>query len=79
MERWRYKSPILREASRPLPHSSYYGVLADSAFPVSGDMSGGIVTPLKDGDMERAVARGRDERNIITLNNTVIFIGQAAE
>ena len=31
-----------------------HGVLADSAFPVSGNMEGRIVTPLKDGDIERA-------------------------
>ena len=56
-----------------------YGVLADSVFPVSGDMSGRIVTPLKDGDMERAVAWAGDELSITTLNNAVISIRQEAE
>ena len=42
-------------------------------------MSGIIVTPLKDEDMERAVAREGDERSITTLNNAVISIRQAAE
>ena len=41
-------------------------------------MSERIVTPLKDGDMERAVAGG-DERSITTLNNAVSSIRQAAE
>ena len=30
------------------------GICADSAFPVSGDCFGRIVTPLKEGDLERA-------------------------
>jgi hypothetical protein len=31
-----------------------HGVVADSAFPVSGNMINRIVTPLKDGDLERS-------------------------
>jgi hypothetical protein len=30
-----------------------YGIVADSAFPVSGEMKDRITTPLKNGDLER--------------------------
>ena len=56
-----------------------HGVLADSAFPVSGNMSGRIVTPLKTGDLERAVAAGGRAAQIGTINNAIISIRQAAE
>jgi hypothetical protein len=56
-----------------------HGVLADSAFPVSGDMLGRIVTPLKTGDLERAVAAGGRASQIGTVNNAIVSIRQAAE
>jgi hypothetical protein len=56
-----------------------HGVLADSAFPVSGEMKGRIVTPLKLGDLERAVAAGGRAARIGTVNNAVVSIRQAAE
>jgi len=56
-----------------------HGVVADSAFPVSGDMCGRIVTPLKQVDMERAVACGGIEGDILSMNNAIISIRQAAE
>ncbi len=31
-----------------------HGLVADSAFPVSGNLQGRIITPLKDGDLERS-------------------------
>jgi hypothetical protein len=36
------------------------GVVADSAFPVSGEMIGLIITPLKAGDLARASPELRD-------------------
>ena len=56
-----------------------YGVLANSAFLVSGDMKGRTVTPLKRGDLERAINSGGDGVRIATVNNAVISIRQAAE
>lgn len=57
-----------------------YGVLSDSAFPVSGAMYNRIVTPLKNGDLERALRRGGvAESTLIAINNAVTSIRQAAE
>ncbi|KAI9915032.1 hypothetical protein PsorP6_008415 [Peronosclerospora sorghi] len=56
-----------------------HGVLSDSAFPVSGAMSGKIVTPLKRGDLERAVRMGGNEETIRKINVAVTSILQAAE
>ncbi|KAI9916134.1 hypothetical protein PsorP6_018002 [Peronosclerospora sorghi] len=56
-----------------------HGVLSDSAFPVSGVMSGKIVTPLKWGDLERAVRMGGNEEAIRQIQNAVTSILQAAE
>jgi DDE superfamily endonuclease len=36
-----------------------HGVLSDSAFPVTSDMFGRIMTPLKDGDVEKAHPNAR--------------------
>ncbi|KAI9918662.1 hypothetical protein PsorP6_011808 [Peronosclerospora sorghi] len=58
---------------------SGYGVCADSAFTVSGDMTDRIVTPLKDGDLRRAVSRGGDVYEIEASNVAVTSIRQAAE
>jgi hypothetical protein len=44
-----FQEKLLREDIN-IPNS---GVLSDSAFPVSGNMYGKIMTPLKDGDIER--------------------------
>ncbi|KAI9920010.1 hypothetical protein PsorP6_015633 [Peronosclerospora sorghi] len=56
-----------------------HGVLSDSAFHVSGAMSGKIVTPLKRGDLERAVRMGGNEEAIRQINVAVTSIRQAAE
>ena len=48
--------------------------LADSAFPVSGDMKGKIVTPLKRETWERAINDGEDGVRIATVNYAVISI-----
>lgn len=54
-----------------------YGVVADSAFPVSGDMHGKIITPLKDGDLDRSSPELR--LGIFALSNAITSIRQAAE
>ena len=56
-----------------------YGVLAESAFPVSGDMKGQIFTPLKRGDLEKAINAGGNVVCISTVKNAVISIRQADE
>lgn len=53
------------------------GVAADSAFPVSQGAVGKIVTPLKDGDLDRASPECR--LALIALHNTITSLGQAAE
>jgi hypothetical protein len=54
-----------------------HGVLSDSAFPVSGDCFGRIMTPLKEGDLERVHP---DSQNfIIKLNAAVTQMRQPAE
>ncbi|KAI9916069.1 hypothetical protein PsorP6_007015 [Peronosclerospora sorghi] len=50
-----------------------------SPCPVSGDMTGRIVTPLKDGDLRRAVARGGDVYEIEANNMAIKSIRQAEE
>jgi hypothetical protein len=42
-----------------------HGVLADSAFPVSGLMKTKIMTPLKDGDLDRAPPELRYGGNLL--------------
>lgn len=54
-----------------------YGVVADSAFPCSGDMVGRILTPLKDGDLERIQPALRSAAR--TMNNAILSVRQAAE
>ena len=57
-----------------------HGVLSDSAFPVSGALYDKIVTPLKKGDLDRALRNGSaSEARLIAVNNAVISIRQAAE
>ncbi|KAI9920013.1 hypothetical protein PsorP6_015889 [Peronosclerospora sorghi] len=38
-----------------------------------------IVTPLKRGDLERAVAQGADEREVLAVNSAFVSIRQDAE
>ncbi|KAI9906413.1 hypothetical protein PsorP6_016565 [Peronosclerospora sorghi] len=45
----------------PTATLQHLGVLADAAFPVTGLMFSRIVTPLKNGDLLRAVAQGANE------------------
>lgn len=54
-----------------------HGVLSDSAFPVGQEMFGRIMTPLKDGDIERA---HRDARpSLIRLSSAITSMRQSAE
>jgi hypothetical protein len=53
------------------------GVLADTAFPVSGELCGKILTPLKDKDIERIDIRQRF--NAVRMNNAILALRQAAE
>lgn len=54
-----------------------HGVLSDSAFPVSDTMFGRIMTPLKDGDLERAEASTRPA--LIRLSAAITSLRQSAE
>lgn len=54
-----------------------HGVLSDSAFPVSGDMFGRIMTPLKNGDLERSHRSARPA--LVRLSASITSMRQAAE
>ncbi|EGZ10212.1 hypothetical protein PHYSODRAFT_522767 [Phytophthora sojae] len=53
------------------------GVAADTAFPVSKGMRGRIITPIKDGDLERAPAKCR--LGVLAMSNAITSLRQAAE
>lgn len=71
-------SRVFREKlSDPTRNVGGHGVLSDSAFPVSREMFGRIITPLKDGDLERA---HRDARpSLIRLSSAITSMRQSAE
>ncbi|ETN16130.1 hypothetical protein PPTG_06346 [Phytophthora nicotianae INRA-310] len=52
-------------------------VVSDSAFPCSTEMTGRILTPLKDGDLERLTPSVRSSAR--TLYNAITSVRQAAE
>jgi hypothetical protein len=54
-----------------------YGVVADSAFPCGEDMTGRIMTPLKEGDLGRLVPSVRPAAK--ALSNAITSIRQSAE
>ncbi|KAJ3290359.1 hypothetical protein HDU76_007402 [Blyttiomyces sp. JEL0837] len=54
-----------------------HGLVADSAFPVSKQMWNRILTPLKDGEIEKVAVRHRHET--LVLSNAITSIQQAAE
>jgi hypothetical protein len=54
-----------------------HGVLSDSAFPVSGSMFGRILTPLKEGELERAHPKAR--RALGALSDAICSLRQPAE
>jgi hypothetical protein len=61
----------------PLLNLEGYGVLSDSAFPVSGAMFGKIMTPMKDGELERAHPDARPA--LIQLSSAITTMRQSAE
>lgn len=61
----------------PLKTLDDYGVVADSAFPVAGPMLRRIVTPLKEGDLDRCDPSLRAE--ITAKSSAITSIRQAAE
>lgn len=54
-----------------------YGVLSDSAFPVSGDMFRRIMTPCKEEDIERAELLARPA--LIVMLKAITSMRQPAE
>ena len=54
-----------------------YGVLGDSAFLVSGNCFGRIITPLKQGDIEKSHPSTR--RNLNLLSQSITSCRQACE
>ena len=63
--------------SDPARNVDGHGVLSDSAFPVSKEMFGRIMTPLKDGDIERAHRAARP--TLTRLSTSITSMRQAAE
>jgi hypothetical protein len=53
------------------------GVVADSAFPTTKEMRGRILTPLKDGELEKLDVSVQIGAR--AMNNAIISIRQAAE
>lgn len=54
-----------------------HGVLSDSAFPVSGRLFGRILTPMKDGDLDRAHPAAR--RALTAISEAITSLRQPAE
>lgn len=69
-----FRNNLLNEELRPDPRC---GVVADSAFPCSGRMTGRILTPLKDGDLGRLLPSVRESATV--LSAAITSIRQAAE
>ena len=63
--------------SDPARNFDGHGVLSDSAFPVSKEMFGRIITPLKEGDLQRAHVNARPA--LIRLSSSITSMRQAAE
>jgi hypothetical protein len=62
--------PVLNPDSR-------YGIVADSAFPCGKDMTGRVMTPLKEGDLSRLVPSVRKAAK--AMSGAITFIRQSAE
>jgi len=54
------------------------GLIADTAFPRSGDMAARIRTGLKEGDLDKATSRG-EQRRMLAYHRVVTSLRQAAE
>lgn len=50
-------------------------IVSDSAFPVSQELHGKILTPLKDGDLERASSQC--QLALVAMNNAIVSLRQA--
>jgi hypothetical protein len=68
---------LQRKLQDPLRNAPGHGLLADTAFPVAGDMHGLIFTPLKENDLERVPLRLRFA--LTTFSNAVTSMRQSAE
>ncbi|KAE9037234.1 hypothetical protein PR003_g6695 [Phytophthora rubi] len=69
-----FRMKLLDPAVCPDPRMN---VVSDSAFPCSTEMTGRILTPLKDGDIDRIVPSLRSSAR--TLHNAITSVRQAAE
>jgi hypothetical protein len=69
--------PFCEKLSDPVRNLIDHGVLSDSAFPVSKDMFKRIMTPCKDGDVEKShpAARG----GLLLMSNAICSMRQSAE
>jgi hypothetical protein len=56
-----------------------HGVLSDSAFPVHRDMIGRIMTPPKEGEMDKLPPRCAARRYLLRLFSAITCLRQAAE
>jgi hypothetical protein len=54
-----------------------HGLVSDTAFPVGQHLIGKIITPLKEGDLDRANPRA--QLALITLSNSITSLRQACE
>jgi hypothetical protein len=67
-----------RKLADPLLNpDSRYGIVADSAFPCGKDMTGRVMTPLKEGDLARLVPSVREA--VKAMPRAITFIRQSAE
>ncbi|ETI30579.1 hypothetical protein, variant 1 [Phytophthora nicotianae P1569] len=66
-----------RLMDRELNPDRRFGVVADSAFPCADEMTGRILTPLKEGDLNRLVPSVREVAK--SLSAAITSIRQAAE
>jgi hypothetical protein len=69
--------PFQAKLQDPVINLPDHGVLSDSAFPVSGGMFGRIMTPMKEGDLERAHPRAR--LALVLRSTAITSMRQAAE
>ncbi|ETN02259.1 hypothetical protein PPTG_16507 [Phytophthora nicotianae INRA-310] len=69
-----FRNKLLDPVCCPDPRKN---VVSDSAFPCSTSMAGRILTPLKDGDLDRILPSLRSSAR--TLHNAITSVRQAAE
>ncbi|GMF28506.1 unnamed protein product [Phytophthora fragariaefolia] len=64
-------------ADPTLNPGSRYGIVADSAFPCGKEMTGRVLTPLEEGDLERLAPSVR--RAVKIMSGAITFVCQSAE